>query len=149
MGYKKKTGLLILLVFTVLLIGFVFMNTEKFGICPPESSICQYEYSGKIGEPTVLLSLSLFLPLLLLIFTKELVFNSWKKFALIFIPITILWIYFAPSSCGGYIPMCITKEIASMFSAGLFLIISLLIIITQSIRHAGKPDEIETDKESE
>ncbi len=135
-----------MLVFLVFFIGIMFMNTEKFGICAPESSICQYKYSGKIGEPIVLLSFSTLPVLFLLLFTKQAVYETWKKFALIFIPITIVWIFTAPSSCGGYLPMCITKELASMFSAGLFFLISLLIIIIKSIKLTEKPEQAEAEK---
>jgi hypothetical protein len=69
-----------------------------------------------------------------------------EKFVIIFLPLVVFWIISAPSSCGGFLPLCFDKELVSLFSAILFLIISLLIISIKSIQLRGKPEEETTKK---
>ncbi len=88
-----------------------------------------------------LLVISLLLSLIPLFFLKKGVYRAWRMFAVIFIPLAALFIFAMPESSGSgwaFPNNLITREIASAFSAGAFLSISLLIIIIKSWRLKGK-----------
>ncbi len=92
----------------------------------------------------ILLSLSLFLPTSLLLFCKEAIYQSWKKFTLFYTPLFLLMILFALGGSGG---MSGIGEGFAFFLAGLYSFLSLLIIIIQSIRLRGKPETEELKSE--
>jgi len=72
-----------------------------------------------------LFSFSILLSLIPLYFLKEEVYVVWRKFALVALPIIALLIFLSPiSATGDYVTLGYTREIASMFFSGLFLLIS-------------------------
>jgi len=80
-------------------------------------------------------SISLILVSVMLLFVKATTYESWKRFALWMIPITIFIISIAPaSSPGGWIsgPDFDKGTVSWLFSI-LFLVISLIIIAKQSL----------------
>lgn len=115
------------------LFGFFLAMPEKNNLCELGALNCVEFFSEKVAQPLILISLFLFLISLILLFTKPEVFKTWSKFAIFAIPLIALFIISTPVQCGGgYIGMCLNKEMASIFSSIGFFIISLLIIIFKS-----------------
>jgi hypothetical protein len=79
-------------------------------------------------------SLSFGLTLAVFWFSPEGLFRAWRNFALGYLPIAALLIAIAPTQSGGIMP--IDKENVTMFTAALFVIISLFLIAVK----AKKPD---------
>ncbi len=133
MNHRKKIGILLILSSIIFVVGYLifYLDTKE---------ICCYRSADKIGQPLGIGGLSLSIIFLILLFTKEAVFNSWKKFGIWYIPLAAILIFLAPSSSGGSFgySMGFDREAVTMFTSGLFLIISLLIIITKSWRLRGK-----------
>lgn len=111
------------------------------------------KYTESIVFPLFLITLALLPLLLLLLLNKPAVYNAWKKFA---IPYLIVYVFLALplgniSGDGIYsgASPSVGKETGIMFLVGLFFIISLLIIIIQSIKLAGKPETAKPEKKEE
>ena len=136
MNYKKKLYIYTGISAVGVLFGSIFMNTSMLGICPSGTSICPFRYTSVIGQPFVLFFGSLFLIFFTLLFTKEAVWNKWKKFGIWYIPLATFLIFLAPSSSGGSFgySMGFDREGVAMFTSGLFLIISLIIITIKSYK---------------
>ena len=113
MNYKKNIMILLVISFIATLVIFYFF-TEM--------------------DPNWLSTFSLSLIFFILLFTKEAIFNAWKKFGIWYILLTALLIFLAPSSSGGSFgySMGFDREGITMFLSALFLIISLLIIAIKS-----------------
>ncbi len=78
-------------------------------------------------------SFSLFVISLILFFLREEVFHSWKKFAIIYLPIAALILFVTAGESGGGIGLArIDSEIISWWLSGLFIFISLIIIAVKS-----------------
>ncbi len=136
MNHKKQLYICIGVSLFGVLVGSIFMNTIMFGICPSGSSICPFKYTNTIGQPLVLFLGFLSLIFLILLFTKEAIFNAWKKFGIWYIPLAAFLIFLAPPDSGGSFgfSMGIDREGATMFLSAIFLIASLIIIILKSIK---------------
>ncbi|MDP2665479.1 MAG: hypothetical protein Q8P23_02430 [bacterium] len=94
----------------------------------------QYGYATRYCESAI----SLLLPLVfvaplssLLFLLREEVFRAWLRFAYWWIPVSLVFIYLAGGwSGGGFgIPNVLDQESVSIIFAGLFVVISLLLII--------------------
>ena len=92
---------------------------------------------GGIAEFLFWFSIPLLIVLILLLFFRESVFQSWKKFALIYIPISIILVFLAPeyadSGFGG-VRYALDKERATWLLGGIFLITSIFIIIRKHFK---------------
>ena len=136
MSYRKKIFLFLFvlpIIWVVLLIG---------PICRPDvqnAYICRGEWINQIGDASQALFLFplifAFLALIFL-FTPERAYNTWKKFALAAIPLSAIWIATTPVNCGGGfgLSLCFDKEAITWLASGLFLGISLIIILVSSLQ---------------
>lgn len=118
MDYKKK-------IYSLLGISFVACVTAL---------ILQ---RGGIAEYLFGFSISLFLVSILLLFFSETIFNSWKKFAQIYIPISIILVLLAPNFVNtgmGVVGYGFDKETTTWWLSGIFFVVSLIIIIRQSLK---------------
>ena len=99
-------------------------------------------FAGDTGVPFFFFSGAIVIISFILLFLKEQIFNTWKKFALVYMAISAIWIFFAPEYCGGgwagFGGCVFDKEITAMFTAGLFLFTSLLIIAIKSWKLRGR-----------
>lgn len=86
-----------------------------------------------------MLSFVLLIPSLFLFIVKSAVYRSWRLFAIIFFPISLLLIASAPEYCGAIVCL-LTREAVTLYMSILFLIISLCIIAIKSWKLRGKPD---------
>jgi hypothetical protein len=67
---------------------------------------------------------------LILIFVRNTAFNSWLRFAIWFIPLSIIVIGTTPTSSNSWMPLYfIGKDTVTLVMAGLFTVISLVVIV--------------------
>lgn len=98
-----------------------------------------FRYLDLIGQPLALMSLGLLLVLFLLLFFKEQVFIRWQKFALKYIPISLVVVLLISSSYqgGSFGPdfgLIPDPEAAAFWVSGIFLVWSLILILKTSLR---------------
>lgn len=112
---------------------------KSVGICSdrnygyePDSNYCSYIGDENIGQPVIIWSSLLFIIFFILIFLSKEILKTWKKFALVIVPLSVIAIITSPISCQGI--MCYNKETITLFSSIGFSIISLIIIIYKSVR---------------
>lgn len=79
----------------------------------------------------LLIFVPIFVVSILILFLKESVFISWKKFTFIYLFIYLSLVIFSPLRC-DYIPIC--KETMFMFFVPTYLVISIFLIIFKSIK---------------
>ena len=127
MNYRKQAII-------ALLVSIYVGLPERFGLCIDHDIYCVNSY-GDIAGPLFSLAIPVLLVVFILLFTREEVYKSWRRFAIWAIPISIIILWIAPTSTpGGWISGGdFTKETASWGVSVLFLIISLVIIIKKSL----------------
>lgn len=129
MSYKKIITLLSFISLAGILLGiFVFCQPDQSGICMGKYYSSAFSVWGG--------SSAIFIVSILLFFVREEVFNSWKTFAYWWIPLSVLLILAAPSQGGGLIS--IDRELVTWWMAGLFFLLSLLIIAVKSYKLRGE-----------
>ncbi len=135
MSYRKK--ITVIFIIFLVIIGIALIITELDVIHYNQFGYQANDIRDIFGQGMGLLSLSALPTLFLLLFTKEAVYKSWILFSLIFLPISITLIAITPEHCGSL--FCLfTRENITFSLSGLFLFISLIIIIVQSIQTRGK-----------
>lgn len=127
---KQKWALFILSV--ILVIAGV-----QFAIfCPVNDSVCATKYDA-VALPLTSLATSVWTVALLLFFVREETYKSWRRFAYWAIPISIFLLWIAPISGPTGIGISFlnyTKESASWLVSGVFLLVSLWIIVRKTLR---------------
>lgn len=119
----KKNVIFVLLGIGVVGIGVDYYNVLDYTIADPISNFA-----------SSLLVISVFL-----CFVTDQVFFSWLTFAKWWIPLTILLIVISPTNgSSAFFPAFFSKELTSMWMGGLFVLISLLLIIIKSLSLRGK-----------
>jgi|APHig6443717497_1056834.scaffolds.fasta_scaffold253420_1 hypothetical protein len=130
MDYKKKVAWGIIISVVGILIGYYLSSPIKHFVCT--KTWCTKIIGGDVGMPLFLFSIALFFIFFIFLFIKEEIFNYWKKFAKIFLPVAIILIVITPTQYGGFVG--IDKEMVTWILSVLFFIISIGIIIYQSIK---------------
>ena len=128
MGYKKQIFLLLAISVISFLIALVVLcESIPSGNC--------YGRWGEAGQTLGVFSITIFLLSLILLFLREEVFRAWFKFARIYIPLTLVFIFLSALSPGGGswgVGNNFDGEAATWFFSGLFLLISLILIVRKS-----------------
>ena len=116
--------------FICLLVFIVSMFISLNGYCTEYRYLC-----SRAHDDTLATYFFPFLPLFLLSLTtykmRDEVFHTWLKFAYVWVPITILLVLISPEYGNNFFP--IVKGSISFFMSCLFLLISLIIIISKSL----------------
>ena len=128
---KKK--LLVLSILGVLLFG-VFLTISFKGLCS-FSYICDRAHDDSMVY-VFFLFIPLFIFSLITYKMREGIFESWWKFARIWIPLSMLAVIISPSYGNWMIP--IEKGTVAFALSVLFVIISLVLIIWQSVKERRK-----------
>lgn len=109
--------------------------------CDPQRNyVCDGVYGDQVGQPLFMGSFALALVFLILLFLPQPYFKNWLKYAAWYIPVAALWIIMSDVICGGGLGlgMCFDKELATWWSSGIYLILSLVVIaITYLKRRNG------------
>ena len=134
MSYKKQIYLIIF--FSLLIAGTTIIE------CKDSTDRCWniIQYVGPDLEEGIVLSLvffpaPIFLLSIIFLFLREEVFRSWFKFARIYIPLALIFIFLSAWSPGGGswgVSNNFDGEAATWFFSGLFLLISLILIFYKS-----------------
>jgi hypothetical protein len=134
----KKYTLIISFIGAVLFLALFFNSDALYKYCYKEGH-CIYLFKNVFNSESFIFPL--FISLLILLFSvatyflREEIFTSWFRFARVWVPLSIILVIITPGgSGGGFMPSLIDKELTAFLMAGLFLIISTLIIIIKSIK---------------
>jgi hypothetical protein len=119
MMQKKKIGVLMILTLITAVLAAVIFNSDLGSFI---DILTQAIFTYSIG---------LLIVEIVLLFGSESIFNTWKKFALVYIPISFVLILLTGRGTGI---MPIDSELVTWWTAGLFLIISLGIIIYKKLK---------------
>jgi hypothetical protein len=135
MDYKKKIIWGIVMSVLGFFTSVVLAKPELFSLCEKGDKKCIYffiDYFDNVAQFVGLFSVIFLLLFFIFLFIKEDIFNIWKKFAKIFLPIAVLLVIVTPTHYGGLVG--IDKELVTWWSASLFLISSIGIIMWKSIQ---------------
>ena len=92
------------------------------------------QYRLTVIKPVVFFLIALTVVSIFLIAINDNVFKKWLKFGIAWILITIFFVSLVPVYSGGWIGLNPTKDLVSIWMGALFVIISLILIIWQSIK---------------
>jgi len=134
MSHRKILGILLGLSILGIVAGFFIVYPEYFGICSDDQNCIDSKFLiFNIAHPLVIGLIPLIPILVILFFFSREVFSTWKKFAIVLIPISIILITITPVYCDAPLNLCLDKKLSTwLYSIG-FSILSLIIIIYKSV----------------
>ena len=135
MSYRKKIIAIIVLCLFSFFLSLVLTTPDNFGLCNSRDTDCIHGYIdnfNNIAQVAGFFSISIFIISLILLFSREEIFHTWKKFAIIYILLSLIIITLAPTSAPNIISF--DKESATLWLAVIFLIVSLAIIIVKTVK---------------
>jgi lysylphosphatidylglycerol synthetase-like protein (DUF2156 family) len=148
MSYKKEIKKLIIISLIILLITIAINFSTRLSYCG-KSTDCLFNLSVILLKYNQFILLPSAMALLFLLFFLmidcKFIYEAWRNFSVIFLPIVVLISFFMPTNCTGMFCM-LTQQSASYSMTLLFLLTSLFIIIIKSIQLRGKPEEETTKK---
>jgi hypothetical protein len=118
-----------------LLIGYIFSNSTKFGICTHEQYSCR-ELFNNIGDPLFYGSGALALVFLILLFVPQ-AFPAWKKFAIWFVPLAVILFAIYPEPGSGDLFSPYPEQIYRWVS-GFYVVVSGAIIAISVIKNKNQ-----------
>ena len=143
-----KKLILKLVLFSIFGIGLalVFANPNYFKICRQpyvwdDVAGCLDDYTEGAAQSLFSFSVMTIFISLILLFLREEVFRAWFKFARIYIPLALIFIFLSALSPGGGswgVSNNFDAEAATWFFSGLFLLISLILIARKSWKLKNK-----------
>ena len=117
-------------------LGIIAFLVSVFSIdiklCPSYSYSSCSQFFSFFGE-TIFIFIPLFLLSLITYKMRDNIFQTWFKFARIWVPLTIILVLLSPEYGNALLP--VEKGTVSFFMSALFLIISLIIIIYKSLQN--------------
>ena len=118
--------------------GYLVIDANKLGLCEIIDGVmeCLFNYNSYI-DPLMFFSLALFLISPFLFFISDKIFLKWLRFAVIWILLSIFLIAITPERHAFFV-MDPDKEAVSIWMGSLFVILSLIQIIWQSIKARKK-----------
>jgi len=138
MTHKKTIKILLSVSLLLFVLGLVFAFSEEVGLCQYNEISCVNLYSEGLAQPLILGMLAVAITLIILLFIRQEVFKTWSRFAIVAIPLAVIWIALTPvqSSSGGTFGLGIaeTRESVTWIASIAFLVISLIIILFKSSR---------------
>lgn len=114
------------------LIALISGLLEPFYLCGGQWRICM-EYNYTIGT-TLIPVVFLFLFSLITYRMSEKIFSAWSKFAVVWIPLSMLAIFLAPEYSGDFL-FPIEKGTVAIISSLIFLVISTFFILRYNFKH--------------
>jgi len=122
------------IIFTSSLFGSVlfllFLFATQIGLCRFINVSCTY-FFDPLAE-IVFIFFPLFLFSVITYRMKEVVINRWLKFVYIWVPLTVILVFLAPEYDSSLLPL--EKGTVALTMSGLFVFISLLIILVSYLR---------------
>ena len=134
MNYRKILGILLGLSLLGLGVGLSFFP-GNYSFCHVLQSCSDSSFLIlNVGHPLVVGLIPFVFVLIILFFFSREVFSTWKKFAIVLIPISIILITITPVYCDAPLNLCLNKILVTRFTSIGFSILSLIIIIYKSVR---------------
>lgn len=141
MKAPSKKKILMISLFAILLFFLVFLIQEtcNFGA----RGLC-WEYRQFIGElkESTFVLIPLFFLSLITFRLREEVFQSWIRFSVWAIPLSVIFPFLVPDYSGSFMNFGSPREVLQYVLPWLFTFISLVIITVQSIKFQKKPRAI-------
>jgi hypothetical protein len=141
MSYKKEIGINIIIIFILNWLVWLMLRNQEIFSEAVRQKFTWAVYAVDIEyffAPVFLSLLSILFILFFLFFISESIYHSWRKFALWYVPLSILITVNSgtQSQSGGLLPS--DAEFLTYFFPIVFLLISLILIIYKSIKLKGK-----------
>lgn len=133
MNYKKKIYWTLVTSLFLAILSLILGSPDNFGLCSKNDIVCLHGYIDQYNSfivPVFIFSIPTFFIAFLSLFLIEQVFNAWFKFAIIFVPVSIMLIAILPSMGDMFFPSI--KEVAIFSLPVIYLIVSLGLIILQA-----------------
>jgi hypothetical protein len=132
---KKQTSLAASLFFVAV---SLIINPYLLGLCETANNYCFFDsIANSVGTPLFYISLSLFIILVIASLLPEVFFIAVGRFAIWWIPITLLATFLSPEYGGSGIVSAGRESYSILFSS-LFFIISIIIILTKLYKTRGQ-----------
>ena len=122
----------------VLIVGLISIALFVISIFSQEIRLCPvYSYSScssffDMFAENIFVFIPLFLLSLITYKMQDEIFHTWLKFTYVWVPLTIILTFLSPEYGNSLLP--IEKSSVSFVMSFLFLLISLIIIITKSLK---------------
>lgn len=131
MEHKRKILQISFIAILGMVVGIFMGNLGDMGLCG--SKFCRKILENAVGIPLAMLSLSLLPISILLYFLREETFRSWFRFTKWYLSFAAIAIFLSLSSHGGWgVGNIFDTELVTVWSAGLFFVISLILIAVKS-----------------
>ncbi len=141
MNYRKIVGILLAIALVMFVIGFVVSFPNRVGLCAAFNSTCPfYALTFSVGNPLYLGTIPLIIAFLIILLAKREVFDGWKWFAGIFLPIAVIWTANLPENCTSLV--CSDRSGAAQMFGYIFLIITLIIAVYKTLRSRASNKKI-------
>ena len=126
---NKKTVVWISIVGTIL--GLLLSPSNLYKYCFQGGNCLWLWDIAEVTNPFFFLFLGLLIFSFLTYFLREEVFRAWLRFAYVWIPLSLVIIYLSTGWTGGGfgIPNVLDQETVAIILSGLFIVISLLLIL--------------------
>lgn len=127
---KTKIVQFVPIILSILLIAFSYF-AGKCGV----TETCAYytnfgPYAMSVLEPSLLFTFCLLPIAIILMFVPRTIFQSWFRFAMWFVPLSVVLIAITPVTSNSWMPLFfISREEVSWYLGALFAVISLILII--------------------
>ncbi|HRY82978.1 MAG TPA: hypothetical protein P5099_03925 [Candidatus Moranbacteria bacterium] len=122
-----------------IVVGYLIFSPYNYGLCNLSGEYCMFSSLKKtLAEPLFMVSMFFLSASFFLFFVNDSIFKKWLCFALGWFLLTTILIILAPVSTGGWMNFGPTKELVSIWMGSLFVILSLIQIIWQSIKARKK-----------
>lgn len=138
MNYRKKLFVLLGILLTISLLSYLYA-TYIIGCNHSHEYSCSTFFFNELASVFVATPLFVSASLLFALIFSERVFNVWKKFAMIAIPLMIIGILLVkvdPIACGNLI--CVDRTFMIFFTGILYLILSFITTIISAIYFNSK-----------
>src|SRR3989344_1851685 len=136
---NRKLSLAVFAVLT--LIGLLFSSAQviiSLGFCESINDVSCLSNILGVGQPVLLLGFSIVLVNFVLLFLNQAIFKSWSRFAMVAIPLAVIWIALTPVQSGSSaiagLGVADTRESVTWIASIAFFAISLLIILVKSLK---------------
>ena len=131
MKTRKPVLQTLLVSFILFVVALILTSPSTFALCKAGDTYCFDPYDEMFGQPGGIFSVALIVLSLILLIVPR-VFHSWLRFAKYYLPIAVVLIILSPVSDGSILGF--DKEFMSWLLAGVFFIVSLILIICKQIR---------------
>jgi hypothetical protein len=128
--YKYLTKRNVLIIATLLsVVDILLLYPWQLGICARESYSCANNVQGMSAI------FDIFIPVLIFSFLtykmSDEVFRAWLRYALWWVPLTMLCVFFASSDQSQSLPAPSTKALLDIGMVLIFVIVSIVIIVSK------------------